>query len=105
MASLDLSQNGIPAEEMGPIERLCESIGTATGLSKLELSFARGTLRDEDCRRLAAAADRSWERRARLVLLGTATASESPLAVLPVALGCRVLELVAETSRLGIHCV
>ena len=25
LASLDLSQNGIPAEEMGPIERLCES--------------------------------------------------------------------------------
>ena len=25
LASLDLSQNSIPAEEMGPIERLCES--------------------------------------------------------------------------------
>ena len=25
LASLDLSQNGVPAEEMGPIERLCES--------------------------------------------------------------------------------
>ena len=25
LASLDLSQNKIPAEEMGPIERLCES--------------------------------------------------------------------------------
>ena len=25
LASLDLSQNNIPAEEMGPIERLCES--------------------------------------------------------------------------------
>ena len=25
LASLDLSQNRIPAEEMGPIERLCES--------------------------------------------------------------------------------
>ena len=25
LASLDLSQNDIPAEEMGPIERLCES--------------------------------------------------------------------------------
>ena len=25
LVSLDLSQNNIPAEEMGPIERLCES--------------------------------------------------------------------------------
>ena len=82
------------------VHRLAASLAKATMLAQLDLRAAPGVLRSEDLARLQEAAARSWNARARAVLMGThLRSSDSPFRLLPAALVRQVLDLVAEESR------